>query len=124
MGKCVCSGAQLKCSFGTSPANFLVLPLNMVNTTSMPAGTIMDYIPVLNVPPFGQCSSPSNPMVIAAFGAPQPCIPVTIAPWSPGSPTVKIGKLNALDEADKLLCMWAGSIEITDTGQADVSMDN
>jgi hypothetical protein len=124
MGKCVCAGAQLKCSFGAAPSSLLVLPLNRVNTTMMPAGTIMDFIPVMNIPPFGQCSSPSNPMVIAAYGAPQPCLPVTIAPWSPGSATVKIGPFKAMDEGDKLMCTWAGSIEITNPGQTDTSMDN
>lgn len=130
MGKCVCMGAQIQCSFGTSPANLTVLPTNRVNTTNMPAATIMDYVPMLNILPFGQCSSPSNPMVAAATAAalgvltPQPCIPVTVAPWTPGSPTVKIGQLNALDDASTLMCTWAGQISINDPGQQDVSMDN
>ena len=30
------------------------------------AATIMDYIPIANIPPFGMCMSPANPTVIAA----------------------------------------------------------
>ena len=43
------------------------------------------------------CNSPSNPMVAAATTAalgvltPMPCIPMTIAPWMPGSSTVMMG---------------------------------
>lgn len=130
MGKCVCMGAQIQCSFGSSPGNLTILPVNRVNTTNMSAATIMDYVPMMNILPFGQCSSPSNPLVAAATAAalgvltPQPCIPATVAPWSPGSPTVKIGQLTALDEADKLTCLWAGQISINNPGQQDSSMDN
>lgn len=130
MGNCVCSGATLKCSFGDSTPSLLVLPLNMVNTTSNAAATIMDYIPMVNISAFGNCSSIANPMVVAATAAalgvltPQPCIPMTVAPWTPGSPTVKIRNLNALDDASTLMCVWAGVIEASDPGQTDVSMDN
>lgn len=130
MGKCVCMGAKIQCSFGTSPADLVVLPTNRVMTSNMPAATIMDYIPMVNILPFGQCSSLANPMVAAATAAalgvltPQPCIPVTVAPWTPGSSTVKIGQLNALDDASNLMCMWAGQISINDPGQQDSSMDN
>ena len=123
-------GAQIQCSFGTSPGNLMVLPTNLVNTTNMPAATIMDNIPMMNILPFGQCSSPSNPMVAAATAAalgvltPMPCIPATVAPWSPGSATVKIGQLNALDDASTLMCLWAGQISINDPSQQDVAMDN
>ncbi|MCH2233072.1 MAG: DUF4280 domain-containing protein [Crocinitomicaceae bacterium] len=130
MGKCVCMGAQIQCSFGTSPGNLTVLPTGRVNTAKMPGATVMDNIPMMNILPFGQCSSPSNPMVAAATAAalgvltPQPCIPATVAPWSPGSPTVKIGNMAALDEGDTLMCLWAGQITINDPGQQDVSQDN
>ena len=124
MGKCVCMGAKISCSFGDSDGTLMILPMNMVNTVGNSAATIMDYVPMMNILPFGNCSSPSNPMVIAAYGAPQPCIPVVIAPWSPGSATVKIGKLAALDEDSTCMCMWAGSVSVGDAGQTDVSMDN
>jgi len=102
----------------------------MVKQTSMPAGTFMDYVPLLNIMSVGTCSSPANPLVAAATAAalgvltPQPCIPATVAPWTPGSPTVKIGQMPALDDASSLMCMWAGQISINDPGEQDVSMDN
>src|SRR5205085_8412986 len=86
MGFQVCMGAMLQCSFGTAPSALSVLPANRV-VGATPAANIMDNIPMLNIMPFGQCSSMSNPMVAAATAAasgaltPVPCIPVTTAPW-------------------------------------------
>ena len=48
---------------------------------------------------------------------PQPCIPVTPTPWSPGSPTMLIGKAPALNDTSKLICTWAGVIEVVEAGQ-------
>jgi hypothetical protein len=67
--------------------------------------------------------SPANPMVAAATAAamgvltPQPCIPMTVAPWAPGSPTVLIGGMPALDNSSMCMCMWAGVITIGFAGQ-------
>ena len=59
-------------------------------------------------------------MVIAAYGAPQTCIPVVLTPWSPGATKLKVlGGTAALLEDDKNMCMWAGQIEITDPGQKE-----
>ncbi len=130
MGNCVCMGAELQCSMGSATSALTILPTNLVNTTSLSAATVMDYVPLLNIMSFGQCSSPSNPLVAAATAAalgvltPQACIPCTVSPWTPGSATVKIGNMNALDDASSLVCMWAGSISINDPGEQDVSMDN
>jgi len=83
----------------------------------------MSYIPMSNIPTFGMCSSPSNPTVIAATAAalgvltPMPCVPVTVAPWIPGAPTVLTGSMPTLTNSCKLLCTWAGSISITFSGQ-------
>jgi hypothetical protein len=86
----------------------------------------MDHIPVLNVPTFGMCNSPSNPTVAAATAAamgvltPMPCVPVTPAPWAPGSPTVLIGNMPALNNSSKLMCTWGGVIQITSPGEFTV----
>jgi hypothetical protein len=83
----------------------------------------MDHIPLVNVLPFGTCTSPANPMVAAATAAalgvltPMPCIPMTTAPWLPGSPTVLLGKIPALNASSKCMCNWAGVISITSPGQ-------
>jgi hypothetical protein len=122
MANLVCMGAMISCSFGAAPGTLVVLPTNKV-LTGMPAATIMDHVPMLNILPFGMCSSPANPMVAAATAAalgvltPMPCIPMTSAPWVPGSPTVLIANFPALNNSSKLMCTWAGIISISVAGQ-------
>jgi hypothetical protein len=117
MGIQVTAGATLQCSFGAAPGTLQVLPVNRV-LCGTPAATIMDNAPMVNVLPFGTCSSMANPMVAAATAAalgaltPMPCVPATTAPWAPGSPTVLIGSLPALQNSSKLMCMWAGVIQV------------
>ncbi len=122
MGIQACSGAMLKCPFGVAPSTLSVLPLNRT-MTGAPAANIMDNKPMMNVPPFGMCNSIANPMVAAATAAalgaltPMPCIPMTMAPWVPGAPTVLIGNMPALNNSSKLMCMWGGVIQILVPGQ-------
>ena len=118
----VCMGATLQCSFGAAPSSLVVLPANRVLTTT-PAATIMDHAPIVNVPPFGMCSSIANPAVAAATAAalgaltPMPCVPVTPAPWVVGAPTVLIGNMPALNNNSKLMCTWGGVIQVVVPGQ-------
>ncbi|MBV6324935.1 DUF4280 domain-containing protein [Duganella violaceipulchra] len=127
MGQQVCMGAMLKCSFGVAPGTLMVLPANAV-LTAVPDANIMDNKPMVNILPFGMCQSLANPMVAAATAAalgvltPMPCIPATTAPWAPGSPTVLIGNMPALNNSSKLMCMWGGVIAINAPGQATVSI--
>lgn len=119
----VCMGAMLQCSFGVAPSSLVVVPVNRTLVSGPPAATIMDYAPMVNILPFGMCTSIANPAVAAATAAafgvltPQPCVPVTVAPWAPGSPTVLIGGMPALNDSSKLMCMWAGVIQVTFPGQ-------
>jgi hypothetical protein len=121
----VCMGAMMMCSFGAAPSSLVVLPANRT-LTGTPAATIMDNKPIVNIPPFGMCSSIANPVVATATTAalgvltPMPCVPATIAPWTPGAPTVLIGNMPALDSNSKLMCTWAGVIQITNPGQTTV----
>jgi hypothetical protein len=125
MGQQVCGGALLKCSFGLAPAALNVLPLNGVMGLAADAN-IADNKPMVNIPPFGMCTSLANPQVAAATAAalgvlvPMPCIPLTVAPWTPGAPTVLVGGQPALNEASKLMCMFGGVIGITVPGQTTV----
>jgi hypothetical protein len=127
MANLVCMGAILQCSFGVAPSSLTVLPANGV-FTGAPAATIMDHAPMVNVSPFGTCSSIANPAVAAATTAalgvltPMPCIPVTAAPWAPGAPTVLIGSMLALDDQSKLMCAWGGVIQINFAGQVTTSV--
>jgi hypothetical protein len=122
MGLQVCMGATMCCSFGMAPSSLVVLPANKV-VGATPAANIMDNKPVVNIPPFGMCTSMANPTVAAATAAalgvltPMPCVPATAAPWVPGVPTVMIGNMPALDSNSKLLCNWGGVIQIVAPGQ-------
>ena len=126
MATLVCAGAVLKCTMGTTPSVFGVLPVNQV-LTGVPAATVLDNKPMTNVAPFGMCISPANPAVAAATAAalgvltPMPCLPVTPAPWTPGSPAVLIGSAPALDALSRLSCSWGGLIQITSPGQLQAS---
>lgn len=127
MGLLVTGTAMISCSFGAAPTPLNVLPINKV-LVNMPAANIMDNKPFLNIMPFGVCKTPSNPMVaaatIAALGVltPMPCIPVTVAPWIIGQPTVLIGNMPALTDDSKLMCMWGGCISISSPGQIQVML--
>jgi Domain of unknown function (DUF4280) len=119
----VCSGAMLQCSFGVAPSALTVLPLNRVMTSNAPAANIMDHKPMVNIKPFGMCTTPSNPAVAAATSAalgvltPVPCIPMTSSPWIPGVFTVMLGNQPAVDNNCKLMCNWGGIIQVTYPGQ-------
>jgi len=127
MGSIVCSGAMLKCSFGTAPGTMTVLPANMVKTAT-PIANIMDYIPMMNIMPFVMCTSLSNPTVVAATAAalgvltPMPCIPLTTSPWSPGASTVLVAGQPALNDSSTLMCTWGGTIDISDAGQTSIEV--
>lgn len=124
----VTSSALLKCSFGAMPAPLVVLPEHLVTACNLPAATIMDNKPMVNVPSFGMCSSPTNPAVAAATAAalgvltPMPCLPALAAPWIPGTPTVTIGGIPALDTNCTLLCNWLGVIEVEMPAQVTVTV--
>lgn len=124
MPKLVVNGAKLKCSEGLSPSSLTVLPANHTDGDDLPAATVMDNKPMVNIAPFGMCKTQANPQVAAATAAamgvltPQPCVPVIPAPWSPGASVVTINAIAGLTDDSKCTCQWTGSIEITDPGSA------
>lgn len=122
MATLACLGASLTCTMGMAPSTLIVLPVNRV-VGMTPIANIMDNKPFLNVLPFAMCKSLTNPAVVAATAAalgvltPMPCVPVTVAPWMVGTPTVLVGDMPALDLSSKLICLLGGSISITSPGQ-------
>lgn len=120
-------GAALQCSFGMAPGTLMVLPANRV-LTAVPDANIMDNKPMVNILPFGACQSMANPTVAAATAAalgvltPMPCVPCTTAPWAPGSATVMLANMPALNNSSKLMCLWGGVISINMPGQTTVSI--
>ncbi|HET6371512.1 MAG TPA: DUF4280 domain-containing protein [Nitrospiria bacterium] len=123
MSQQVTMGAMMMCSFGVAPSSLVVLPANRTMAGGMPSANIMDYVPMMNIMPFGMCMCPANPTVAAATAAamgvltPMPCIPVTSAPWTPGSTTALVANMPALLNTDKCMCAWGGVISITMPGQ-------
>jgi hypothetical protein len=68
----------------------------------------------------------TNPLVAAATAAaagaltPAGCIPAPAAPWTPGSSTVMLDGMPALDSDSTLMCSYGGSITIINSGQLTV----
>jgi hypothetical protein len=124
MPKQVVNGAIIFCDFGLLPSSLVVLPANKVNVGGVPAANIMDYQPVANIPSFGMCLSLTNPTVASATSAasgvftPMPCKPNTVTPWIPGSPTVLIAYMPALNDTSTCKCAWGGTISVIGPGQA------
>lgn len=124
----VCMGAMMMCSFGVAPSSLVVLPVNRVMTDQVPDANIMDHVPMVNIMPFGMCTSVANPTVAAATAAalgvltPMPCIPNTPAPWVPGAPTVLLGNQPTLDNTSQLMCIWGGVITFTYPGEVTVEV--
>ncbi len=128
MGQLVVMGATIQCSFGVAPSSLVVLPDKQMLVSNMPVANIMDFKPFVNIPNFGSCTTQSNPAVAAATAAklgvatPGPCVPVTTAPWVPGSPTVLIRNFPALNNSSKCMCTWGGVISITMAGQVQTQV--
>lgn len=127
MAQLVTSGASIQCSFGLAPSILTILPTSRVMSSNMPAASIMDQVPFVNIAPFAMCTSLANPTVAAATAAalgaltPMPCTPVIPAPWVPGSPTVMVGNFPALTNTSMCNCAYAGVIQITSPGQFTVT---
>lgn len=127
MSEIVVNKATLACDKAVPPgtSTLVVLPASLVNAGSMPVATIMDYKPLVNVPPFGMCTSQANPATAAATSAalgtptPGPCMPNLPAPWTPGSSTVMVGNKPALTSNSTCKCLAGGSISIKAAGQKD-----
>ena len=125
MSEPVVLGALLKCSFGLSPCPLVPNPSHAVIIENMPAATIMDHKPLVNIATFGMCTTQSNPAVLAATTAattaaagvytptPAPCVPVTLSPWTPGASKVLIGNMTALNKTSKCMCSYGGTITVT-----------
>jgi hypothetical protein len=117
MAQQVALGAVLQCSFGAAPASLVVTDPRVIAEGKL-AANIMDYVPMTNIPSFGMCSSIANPAVASATASasgvltPQACVPVVPAPWAPGSPTVLVRGMPALNNTSKCACTWGGVIQI------------
>lgn len=126
MGNPAVTTAVCQCVFGAVPAPLAVTSQCTVIGHNFPFATITD-MPKLPMT-FGMCTNPANPMVAAATAAalgvltPMPCVPVCAAPWTPGSPTVMIGGMPALNNSSKCICSYGGVISINMTPEMTVQI--
>lgn len=107
----------MQCSFGVAPASLVVVPKGPpVLIEGRPAASVADMAPMVNVPPFGMCTSLSNPVVAAATAAalgvltPMPCTPVPAGPWRPGAALTRVNNLPALTAGCTLSCSLGGGV--------------
>ena len=124
MGLCVCTGAKAKCSMGDNEVQLTSLPVPNKGEGN-PLMSVLDSVPYLNIPSFGQCKSPANPMNWKMAGpvpvfVPSSCIPIPVSPWSPGAKKTKLGNQPVVLQNSKTMCVWAGSITVTDPGQKKI----
>jgi hypothetical protein len=118
------SGATMQCSFGLAPSTLNVVPLPTTPVVEgRPMATIMDAKPMVNIPPFGMCTSLANPTVAAATASalgvltPMPCVPVTAA-WTPAAPLTIVAGQPALASGSVCMCSWGGVIQLLFPGTA------
>ena len=119
----VCSGAVMRCTFGTSQPRLVVLPDRTVWLAGQRMANISDHRSMANIPSFGRCRTVTYPPTGSATAAhhghltPMPCVPGTVTPWMPGKTDYLIQNSPALLKSCKCLCQWGGVITITDDGQ-------
>jgi hypothetical protein len=120
MPKLVASGAQIRCSEGLASSQLSLTPAATVELGGVSAATVQNRLPFLNIAPFGMCKTQANPQVAAATAAamgvltPMPCIPVVLAPWTPGATTVELSGDKVLTDDSRCSCLWTGEITVTD----------
>lgn len=118
----VTATATMMCSFGAAPSTLTVLPTARVLIEGKPAASIADMVPLVNIPPFGMCTSLANPQVAAATAAalgvltPMPCIPVPAGPWKNGATATTVGGRPALTIGAMCQCAYGGVIQILNPG--------
>ncbi len=128
MSLLVCGGAQLQCSFGMAPSILNISPERNVLGVG-PIACVTDNVAMVNIAPFGMCTSLGNPQVAAATAAalgvltPQPCLPQLAVPWAPCLANVLIGSTPAITVESKLMCSYGGLIQLISPGQTNLMAD-
>ncbi|SEE65897.1 protein of unknown function [Ruania alba] len=115
--------ATMTCTFGAAPSTMNATSAPTVLIEGNPAATIRDTIPIMNIPPFGMCTSLANPAVAAATTAalgvltPAPCVPVMATPaWQNGATRTLIGGTPGLTQGAMCTCAYGGVIQIVNAG--------
>ncbi|MBQ0050253.1 MAG: DUF4280 domain-containing protein [Bacteroidales bacterium] len=122
-GSFVCATAALQCPFGTMQSKLMVGPDRTTSIGGKPMANIMDFTPMFNIMPFGQCTSMAFPATASATAAamgtltPMPCIPNVVAPWVPPKANLMVNGQPALMNTCTCQCIWGGLITIQMDGQ-------
>lgn len=116
------AAAQTMCTFGAAPSTLMVLATNRVMVEGRPAANALDHQPMVNIVPFGMCSSLANPTVAAATAAalgvltPMPCVPVTPAPWFNTASATLVASLPVVTMGSQCQCAWGGVVKVINAG--------
>ncbi len=113
------AGAIIACNQGALPT-----PLNVIRpfikTQYTPCANVNDFVPMVNIVPFGICRSPMNP----AFKPPiiPPCTPIITNPWSASNSSKKLSGCAILTSNATCKCQLGGTISILFAGQMQVKL--
>lgn len=116
MGIQVVLGALCVCDVGQSEEP-LIVELPFVLADGLPAATIEEGIPYINIMPFGECE-----ILTAESEGPAECEPAT-AVWAPGAINILIEGIPALDDLSVLQCSVGGTIMVVDPGQFNMILE-
>lgn len=110
----------LECTMGAAPVPFVADELpGAPKEMGLTCATMIQFIPMKNVMPFGMCKSMANPTVAAATAAaqgaltPMPCVPVTTAPWAPPSTCTKYMGIPMATVQSVCACSFGGVIKVS-----------
>ena len=111
----VARGAQLQCEGGTALCSLEVTrPEYTADGDSI--ANVRDHQPVINIPGFGLCTSQLNPLVSAAYGVPQPCVPPGFTPWMPGAEFIfqdlNGEEVSALTDNSTCQCFYSPEVSV------------
>lgn len=102
----VVDGAEISCTMGAKSGKLKVIPPHRVKMSGANRANIGDCKPMVNVQPFGVCSTTG-----------MPCVPAC-AMWLNGKMDVLVGGMPALLSNSIAICpAGAGIIKISDDGQ-------
>ena len=105
-------GATLRCTMGTATSKLNLPVCHGVYCTGKPMMHMMDYIPMVNIMPFGSC--------VVLQGA--PCVPVTV-PWMIPNMTFHLtGHIPAITTKSFCVCLLGGMISPQDSGQGVIQV--
>ncbi|QDX92974.1 DUF4280 domain-containing protein [Brevibacterium sp. JNUCC-42] len=120
----VVAGAILTCTFGTQKSRLKTPLSHGVFVKDKAQMNIKDFVPNVNIMPFGRCGNLANPEVAAATEANggylkrMPCMPIVTMPWIGGKENKLIEDAPVLLNDCTNMCLHCGGqISIIDDGQ-------